>query len=67
MLDLSGVSGGGTSGQNNAEQERPYLAAKTVGITVKYPTQATLRRSSLSRVPENGMHGLKGKIRNGLA
>jgi hypothetical protein len=27
MLDLSGVSGGGTVGQNNAEQERPYLAA----------------------------------------
>ena len=34
--------------------------------TVKYPAQATLRRSSLSRVPENGMHGLKGEIRNGL-
>ena len=28
--------------------------------TVKYPAQATPRRSSLSRVPENGMHGLKG-------
>jgi len=27
MLDLSGVAGGGTSGRNNAEQERPYLAA----------------------------------------
>ena|SRR6516162_221161 len=26
MLDLSGVVGGGTSGQNSAEQERPYLA-----------------------------------------
>lgn len=35
--------------------------------TVNYPTQATPRRSSLSRVPENGMHGLKGEIRNGLA
>ena len=35
--------------------------------TVKYPTQATPRRSSLSRVPENGTHGLKGDIRNGLA
>jgi hypothetical protein len=35
--------------------------------TVKYPAQATPRRSSLSRVPENGMHGLKGDIRNGLA
>jgi hypothetical protein len=28
--------------------------------TVCYPTQATPRRSSVSRVPENGMHGLKG-------
>jgi hypothetical protein len=35
--------------------------------TVEYPAQATPRRSSLSRVPENGMHGLKGEIRNGLA
>jgi hypothetical protein len=34
--------------------------------TVKYPAQATPRRSSLSRVPENGPHGLKGEIRNGL-
>jgi RNA-directed DNA polymerase len=35
--------------------------------TVKYPTQATPRRSSVSRVPENGTHGLKGDIRDGLA
>ena len=28
--------------------------------TVKYPAQATPRRSSLSRVPENGTHGLIG-------
>ena len=35
--------------------------------TVQYPTQATPRKSSLSRVPENGTHGLKGDIRNGLA
>ena len=34
--------------------------------TVKYPAQATPRRSSLSRVPVNGTHGLKGEIRNGL-
>lgn len=34
--------------------------------TVKYPTQATPRKSSLSRVPENGMHGLKGDFGNGL-
>jgi RNA-directed DNA polymerase len=26
----------------------------------RYPAQATPRRSSFSRVPENGMHGLKG-------
>src|SRR5579863_7744060 len=35
--------------------------------TVILPMQPTPRRSSLSRVPENGMHGLKGEIRNGLA
>src|ERR1035437_6275323 len=29
MLDLSGVSGGGTLGQSKAEQERSYLAAKS--------------------------------------
>ena len=29
MLDLLGVEGDGTSGQNNAEQEKPYLAAKS--------------------------------------
>jgi len=27
VLDLPGVAGGGTLGKNNAEQERPYLAA----------------------------------------
>jgi hypothetical protein len=27
MLDLLGVSGGGTLRKSNAEQERPYLAA----------------------------------------
>jgi len=30
--------------------------------TVKYPAQATPRRSSVSRVPENGTHGLKGDL-----
>jgi hypothetical protein len=29
VLDLSGVSGGGTLGKSKAEQERPYLAAKS--------------------------------------
>jgi len=29
VLDLLGVAGGGTLGQSSAEQERPYLAAKS--------------------------------------
>jgi hypothetical protein len=29
MLDLSGVSGGGTLGKSSAEQERSYLAAES--------------------------------------
>ena len=29
MLDLPGVSGGGTLRKSNAEQERPYLAAES--------------------------------------
>jgi len=29
MLDLRGVAGGGTLGQSNVEQERPYLAAES--------------------------------------
>ena len=29
MLDLFGVSGGGTLGKSNTEQERPYPAAKS--------------------------------------
>jgi hypothetical protein len=29
VLDLPGVSGGGTSAQSNAEQERSYLAAES--------------------------------------
>ena len=53
-----------------SELHSPALSS-TVGLhklmgTVKYPAQATPRRSSVSRVPENGMHGLKGEIRNGL-
>jgi len=45
----------------------PYTGQQLYGMglhrlqgTVRYPAQATPRRSSLSRVPENGMHGLKG-------
>jgi len=34
---------------------------------VQYPAQATPRRSSVSRVPENGTHGLKGGYGNGSA
>jgi RNA-directed DNA polymerase len=33
--------------------------------TVRYPAKATPGRSSVSRVPENGMHGLKGDHGNG--
>jgi hypothetical protein len=29
VLDFPGVSGGGTSGKNKVEQERPYLAAES--------------------------------------
>jgi hypothetical protein len=55
MLDLPGVSGGGTSGQNNAEQERPYLAAESgkdraykVG---RLKTRGAGRESERSEVP----------------
>ena len=49
----------------SGEQLRGMGLHRLMG-TVKYPAQATPRRSSLSRVPENGTHGLKGDIRNGL-
>jgi hypothetical protein len=45
---------------------RPEDGRRKLMGTVKYPAQATPRRSSLSRVPENGMHGWKGETRNGL-
>jgi hypothetical protein len=45
----------------------PFTADQIYGMglhrlmgTVQYPAQATPRRSCLSRVPENGVHGLKG-------
>jgi RNA-directed DNA polymerase len=45
----------------------PFTSAQLYGMglhqlqgTVNYPAQAPPRRSSLSRVPENGVHGLKG-------
>ncbi len=61
-------------GGQRATKRPPFTGDQLYGMglhklmgTVKYPAQATPRRSSLSRVPENGMHGLKGEIRNGLA
>ena len=55
MLDLPGVSGGGTSGQNNAEQERPYQAAES-GKDRAYKagrlkTNGARRESERSEVP----------------
>jgi hypothetical protein len=55
MLDLPGVAGGGTSAKNNAEQERPYLAAKS-GKDRAYKagrlkTRGAGRESERSEVP----------------
>jgi group II intron reverse transcriptase/maturase len=60
------------NGQRRSKRQLTWDQLRGMGLyrlmgTVKYPAQATPRRSSLSRVPENGMHGLKGEIRNGLA
>ena len=46
MLDLPGVSGGGTLGKNNAEQERPYLAAQAVTTSGKDRAYKAGRRKS---------------------
>jgi group II intron reverse transcriptase/maturase len=59
-------------GQRRAQRSLSWDQLYGMGLhrlmgTVKYPSQATPRRSSLSRVPENGTHGLKGDSRNGLA
>ena len=61
-------------GGQRPTQRAPFTGDQLHGMglhqlmgTVKYPAQATPRRSSLSRVPENGTHGLKGDFRNGLA
>lgn len=61
-------------GGQRATKRAPFTGELLYGMglhklmgTVKYPAQATPRRSSVSRVPENGMHGLKGEFRNGLA
>jgi len=56
MLDLPGVSGGGTLGKNKAEQERPYLVAKS-GKDRAYKagrlkSRGARRESERSAVPE---------------
>ena len=60
-------------GGQRPTKRAPYAGDQLYGMglhklicTVKYPAQATPRRSSVSRAPENGTHGLKGEIRNGL-
>jgi len=58
MLDFPGVSGGCTLGKNNAEQERPYLAAQAVttsGKDLAYKAgQAEVARS------QEGVRGYAG-------
>ena len=61
-------------GGQRPTKRAPFTGGQLYGMglhklmgTVKYPAQATQIRSSLSRVRENRMHGLKGEIRNGLA
>jgi hypothetical protein len=55
MLDLPGVAGGGTSGQNNAEQERPCLAAESgkdrAHKAGRLKTNGARRESERSEVP----------------
>jgi RNA-directed DNA polymerase len=54
-------------GGQRVTKRPPFTRSQLYGMglhqlqgTVQYPAQATPRRSSVSRVPENGMHGLKG-------
>jgi group II intron reverse transcriptase/maturase len=54
-------------GGQRSTKRAPFTGDQLYGMglhrlmgTVRYPAQATPRRSSLSRVPENGTHGLKG-------
>jgi RNA-directed DNA polymerase len=58
-------------GGQRATKRTPFTGDPLYGMglhkltgTVKYPAQATSRRSSLSRVRENRMHGLKGDLWN---
>jgi len=66
MLDLSGVAGGGTLGPNHAEQERPYLAAKSGQDRASKAGRLKSRggregvreaRSTWEGVPENTLEG----------
>jgi RNA-directed DNA polymerase len=54
-------------GGQRPTKRRPFTGPQLYGLglhrlmgTVRYPAQATPRRSWLSRVPENGAHSLKG-------
>ena len=73
MLDLLGVSGGGTQGQSNAEQERPYLAAKS-GKGRAYKAGRLKSHGAGRAMPagraaahEAGSIHRRSAIRNGLA
>ena len=50
MLDLSGIAGGGTLGQNSAEQEIPYLAALSGNDRANKARR--LKSSATGREPE---------------
>jgi RNA-directed DNA polymerase len=61
-------------GGQRPTKRAPFTSEQLYGMglhklmgTVRYPAQATPRRSSVSRVPENGTHGLKGGYGTGLA
>ncbi len=55
MLDLPGVSGGGTLGSNSTEQERPYLAAESGEVQAykvgRLKVRGARRESERSAVP----------------
>ena len=75
MVSWLGASAAGSSGgvgnDRRAEKLGPVqlygMGLHRLRGRVGYPAQAAPRRSSVSRVPENGKHGLKGGYGNGLA
>ena len=67
LANTGRAASGPRSGAPYTGDQLHGMALRRLMGTVKYLAQATPRRSSLSRVPENGTHGLKGEIRNGLA